>query len=88
MFGFLHSHKSSGPQPLGPLETEVLSIVWDHGEVNVHDVVRRLSRQLAYTTIMTTLDRLYKKGVLNRQKNEHAFFYTPRFTRHEWVRSL
>src|SRR3954451_24516248 len=72
--------------PLGPLEIAVMEILWEHGESNVHDVVQRLSRPLAYTTVMTTLDRLYKKGLLDRRKEERAFFYAPRFTRAEWER--
>jgi predicted transcriptional regulator len=41
-------------------------------------------RPLAYTTIMTTLDRLYKKGLLDRHKSERAFLYSARHTRREW----
>ncbi len=71
---------------MGPLEITVMEILWTTGESNVHDVVERLGRPLAYTTVMTTLDRLYKKGLLNRRKAERAFFYAPRFTRAEWER--
>src|SRR5690349_15967243 len=71
---------------LGPLEIAVMDILWDCGECNVHDVVPRLNRTLAYTTVMTTLDRLYKKGLLNRRKWERAFLYSPRWTRTEWDR--
>jgi predicted transcriptional regulator len=46
----------------------------------------RLERPLAYTTVMTTLDRLYKKGLLERRKAERAFFYVPRMTRADWER--
>jgi len=71
-------------QPLGPLEVTVMEILWVHGENNVRDVVDRLSRPLAYTTVMTTLDRLYKKGLLARRKWERAFIYSPLLTRAEW----
>jgi len=70
----------------GPLEITVLEILWANGESNVHDVVQRLGRPLAYTTVMTTLDRLYKKGLLERRKEERAFLYAPRFTKGEWER--
>ena len=69
---------------LGPLEIHVLETLWSRGESNVRDVVSRLSRPLAYTTVMTTLDRLFKKGLLNRRKSERAFLYSPRFSRSEW----
>ncbi len=71
---------------IGPLEITVMEILWAAGESNVHDVIRRLDRPLAYTTVMTTLDRLYKKALLDRRKEDRAFFYAPRFTRAEWER--
>ena len=74
----------SNPPALGPLEINVMEILWDRGESNVHDVIERLGRPLAYTTIMTTLDRLYKKGLLSRHKSERAFLYSTRQTRLEW----
>ena len=71
-------------QPLGPLEVAVMEVLWARGESAVRDVVDRLERSLAYTTVMTTLDRLFKKGLLDRRKSERAFLYTPRLTRAEW----
>jgi predicted transcriptional regulator len=75
---------SPNPPSLGPLEIAVMEILWERGESNVHDVVEKLDRPLAYTTVMTTLDRLYKKGLLNRHKSERAFLYSTRQTRLEW----
>lgn len=72
------------PLGLGRLELGVMQIVWDQGECSVRDVVQRLERKLAYTTIMTTLDRLFKKGLLDRRKAERAFVYSPRLTRPQW----
>ncbi|MDR3698089.1 MAG: BlaI/MecI/CopY family transcriptional regulator [Candidatus Sulfopaludibacter sp.] len=69
---------------LGPLEITVMEILWLHGDGNVHDVAQHLHRPLAYTTVMTTLDRLYKKGLLERCKAERAFVYRPRLSRAEW----
>jgi predicted transcriptional regulator len=71
---------------MGRLEIAVMEIVWTAGSANVHEVARRLDRPLAYTTVMTTLDRLYKKGLLDRRKQERAFVYAPRFSRTEWER--
>jgi predicted transcriptional regulator len=71
---------------LGSLELELMEILWANGEHNVRDVVAKLSRPLAYTTVMTTLDRLFKKGLLDRHKSDRAFFYSPSFSRHEWER--
>ncbi len=68
---------------LGPLEVSVMDVLWKRSEGNVHDVAQQLGRPLAYTTVMTTLDRLFKKGLLNRRKSERAFFYSARFTHQE-----
>jgi len=73
---------------LGHLEATLMELLWTQGDGNVRDVAQRLNRPLAYTTIMTTLDRLYKKGLLDRRKFERAFIYKPRFTRAEWERKL
>src|SRR5262252_9340051 len=72
------------PQQLGPLEIAVMEVVWGRGEGAVRDVMDHLQRPLAYTTVMTTLDRLYKKGLLVRRKMERAFLYSARLTRAEW----
>jgi predicted transcriptional regulator len=69
---------------LGHLELTVMQVLWDRGESNVRDVAGRLDRPLAYTTVMTTLDRLFKKGLLARRKEERAFFYSPKYSRSEW----
>ncbi len=69
---------------LGHLETKVMEILWRHGESTVSEAVPRLARPLAYTTVMTTLDRLCKKGLLERHKWERAFVYSPRLSRREW----
>ena len=61
---------------LGQREREVLSVLWSQGSANVQQVAERLSTVLAYTTVMTTLDRLFKKGLLQREKKDRAFIYS------------
>jgi predicted transcriptional regulator len=73
---------------LGHLETTVMEILWVRGESPVRDVVDRLGRPLAYTTVMTTLDRLFKKNLLSREAEGRAFRYAPRFTREELHREV
>ncbi len=75
-----------GAAALGRLELSVMEIVWSRGESSVRDVAAHLARPLAYTTVMTTLDRLYKKNLLDRRKAERAFRYSPRFSRGDWER--
>jgi predicted transcriptional regulator len=72
---------------LGHLEESVMDILWATGESNVRAVADHLDRPLAYTTVMTTLDRLYKKGLLARRKSERAFFYSPKLSRDEFARA-
>jgi predicted transcriptional regulator len=58
--------------------------VWEEGgELSVRDVHTRLEARLAYTTVMTTMDRLYKKGLLERRKEGRAFLYSARLTRRQ-----
>ncbi|HWG57835.1 MAG TPA: BlaI/MecI/CopY family transcriptional regulator [Candidatus Acidoferrales bacterium] len=71
---------------LGTLECQVMDAVWTGGEGTVRDVSRILGRPLAYTTVMTTLERLFKKGLLQRRISGRAFLYSARFSREEWER--
>jgi predicted transcriptional regulator len=65
---------------LGQREREVMSILWERGSSNVQEVSDMLSASLAYTTVMTTLDRLFKKGLLQREKAARAFVYSTALT--------
>jgi predicted transcriptional regulator len=68
---------------LGPLERQVLDETWRRGEVSVRDICLAFDGQIAYTTIMTTLDRLYKKRLLDRRKSGRAFIYFPAVSREQ-----
>jgi predicted transcriptional regulator len=72
---------------LGHLEESVMEALWAAGESSVRTVAYHLDRPLAYTTVMTTLDRLYKKGLLDRRKSERAFLYAPKLSRDEFARA-
>ena len=77
---------------LGPLEREVMELIWrrpeEAAEVSVRDIYIAFESRLAYTTLMTTLDRLRKKGLLERRKEGRAFFYSPSFSHDEFERSV
>jgi predicted transcriptional regulator len=88
-------HKNSGEllaPELGPLERQVMEIIWrwrkSKREVSVRDVYLAFEERLAYTTLMTTLDRLHKKGLLERRKDGRAFLYSPRLSPQEFERSV
>jgi predicted transcriptional regulator len=75
-------------EKLGSLESELMERIWARGETSVRDLHAEFSERLAYTTVMTTLDRLFKKGLLDRRKQGKAFFYTPRMSEAEYQTSL
>ena len=81
-WGFKSSHEIVENR-LGTLEREVMAVVWEHGEVNVRHVCERLTSQVAYTTVMTTMDRLFKKRLLSRRKVGRAFVYQAAASRKE-----
>lgn len=66
-----------------PLELQCLKALWELGEANVKDVRRALTgnRKLAYTTVMTVLDRLERRGGVRRRKIGRSFVYTPTLSR-------
>ena len=66
-----------------PLELECLRVLWQIGEGTVHDVRETLAerRELAYTTVMTLLDRLARKGTVSRTKSGRSFLYAPAVAR-------
>jgi predicted transcriptional regulator len=66
---------------LGTLERQVFEGLFALGrEATVREVQESLAGTLAYTTLMTTLDRLFKKGLLDRRRKGRAFVYEPRVT--------
>jgi predicted transcriptional regulator len=74
---------------LGALEREVLECLWRRGaETSVRDVHEAFGGTHAYTTLMTTLDRLYRKGLLARRKDGRAFLYEPRLSRAEFEQGI
>ena len=74
---------------LGELEERLMGILWEAAPLSVREVKGRLRRsKLAYTTVMTTLDRLYKKGLLARAKSGLAFVYQPAIDRAEYQRRV
>ncbi len=68
---------------LGNLEREVMDVVWKTGETTVKEVQSALPRPVAYTTVMTTLDRLFKKGFVARTRCGRAFVYQALRTREQ-----
>lgn len=76
---------------LGTLEERVMDVLWTRpGPMAVREVCGRLkgASPLAYTTVMTTLDRLFKKGLLKRHKDGTAFVYETAMSRDDYRRRI
>ncbi len=70
--------------PLGHLELDVMKVVWDRGNTTVMEVlgVLQRGRRLHYNTVMTVMNRLFRKGWLARQAGSgRAYRYQPRISR-------
>src|SRR2546423_15544318 len=77
------------PPPLHELESEVMEQVWEAGESSVRSVMEALTRRpatdRAYTTYMTIMARLHKKGMLLRRREGKTDFYAPAYERQEYM---
>lgn len=89
MRGFKPGARGAG-QVLGELETAVMEVLWRTPGQTVNEVEEHLRqrRGSAHTTVLTTLDRLHRKGYLLRQKQGKAFVYTPRYTLEQFERTM
>lgn len=71
---------------VGELEASVLSALWDNGELATPDVFNQVGkpRGLAYTTILTVLQRLHRKGLASRRGAGKAHVYSPAMSREQF----
>ncbi|MEU7865636.1 BlaI/MecI/CopY family transcriptional regulator [Dactylosporangium sp. NPDC049140] len=75
-------------QGLGELEAALMDLMWSRGTATtVREALTELQwhRELAYTTVMTVVDSLYRKGWLTREPDGRAYRYTPTMTRDQYV---
>src|SRR2546423_600281 len=77
---------------LGPLESQIMAVAWEMQQATASDVHHTLqinrqreNRDIAYTTVMTTMSRLYDKNILHRRKVGMSFVYTPALGQEEFV---
>lgn len=83
----LHILRPTQKTQLGPLEQQLLEGLWKRESATVRELLENGQLRLAYTTVMTTLDRLYKKGFLERVAEGRAFRYSPRLSQQELQRA-
>lgn len=79
---------SKATRVLGDLEARVMELLWEVHPLSVRTACGRLGSAHAYTTIMTTMDRLHKKRLLRRKKEGNAFLYEPAMDRSEYQRRV
>ncbi len=74
---------------LGELEAAVLERIWGRENVAVRDVFNELQqeRDIAYTTVMTTMDRLWRKGLLSRIRDKNAYLYSPVYSKKRLIQN-
>lgn len=76
------------PPALHELEAEVMEVVWERGEASVRAVMEALNgtapKERAYTTVMTIMSRLGRKGMLRPRREGRADFYAPTYTRRQY----
>jgi predicted transcriptional regulator len=72
--------------PLGPLERQVHRAVWTRGSATVREVIQDRTIWQRYSTILTTMERLFRKGLFNRVQEGKAFRYSARYSPEELER--
>jgi predicted transcriptional regulator len=81
--------RNSAPPPLHELESEVMEELWRSGEASVRAVMESLNsaatKPRAYTTYMTIMARLHKKGLLGRRREGKTDYYAPVHSREEYM---
>ncbi len=78
------------PKNISHLEQDVMNIVWTNRECTVHDVIKALKKDkpVAYTTILTILQRLYEKGLVSKKKDKRAFLYKAKISKESYSKSM
>ena len=83
----MESDQRKGVKSLGPLESQLMEALWSAAGLSVQDVIDRLGSAHNYKTVMTVLNRLVQKGLLERQLDGRAYRYHASQGRDEFLRS-
>lgn len=78
------------PKKISELEQQVMNIVWSLKKCSVRDVLTIIgkTKPVAYTTILTVLQRLYEKGLVVKKREGKAFLYKPKVSKELYSRSM
>ena len=83
----MEADQRKGVKSLGPLESQLMEALWSAAGLSVQDVIDRLGSAHNYKTVMTVLNRLVQKGLLERQLDGRAYRYHASQGRDEFLRS-
>lgn len=85
-----NSSKKGLQRVLGDLEAEIMQILWTRKKATVKEVHQALTfkKHLAYTTVMTVMGRLAKKGLLAQRKVGKAYVYSPKVNKNSFIQSM
>ncbi len=90
----LHPDRQGLRMVLGELEADIMDVIWqqqhDEGWCTVRDIYEIMlgERRIAYTTVMNTMGRLAKKGVLESTTRDQAYIYRPRQSRDAFIHGV
>ena len=75
---------------LGELEQQIMDIVWECKNCSARDVLTKIEKdkKLAYTTVATILQRLYKKGLVHREYKKRVLHYSPKLTKKDYGKNV
>ncbi len=84
------SKKEKQRRPLGDLELEIMKVLWEKGEATGREVWEgvRTSRKAALTTVLTVMERLSNKGLIEKVKRHGPFVYRPLLSKDEFTREV
>lgn len=88
--GTIDPTKDGWRKCLGELEAEIMELMWKISEGSVQDLLEQLKtkRDIAYTTVMTVMDRLARKGFLTRKKQGKKYIYSPALSEEELEKEI
>lgn len=73
---------------LGELEKQIMDILWLEKKCSSRDVLIKLDKKLAYTTVATVLQRLFDKGLVSRKEDKWGYIYKPKLSKEKYSQHM
>lgn len=83
-------HKIGLAKILGDTEIQIMELIWKKERCTVRDIYEeiRIQREIAYTTILTIMQRLVSKKLLNLETDRKTYYYTPAFSKEDLINQI